>query len=402
MVSHNIEIAYEVIGVNMDKLIEFAMCGSEGRECNPYELVRPIERQRILLLINVKPLDVESIAKELNMSSECIVQHLEELKRCGLVREEGGLYRPSFAIFTLDDQRVLKQLIEELARDVVQVVNDWMPRIRKALNGLIVVRRGLRFAELEYIVVGALALDYQGLDVLSKEGLLIKSKKMPGGGEYVFAGFEVGLFDFKESWMWGHHSVFDGYWFNTHGKLPPRGRRFAFPDLAWLWYEQGMDLNKIVIKMVEIGDILNALLGRDLSFKELERELGIDEATLALDLSLLMAMNYVGVVRENVWRLSIPVLIAEEYEAIKQLSESMLRDVATRFSRKLDKIREVYSRTSPARNSIPLEEAFNQVYHLVFARALDELIVEGVIAEPPERVDGGKYAAFLIVLSRKS
>jgi len=96
------------------------------------------------------------------------------------------------------------------------------------------------------------------------------------------------------------------------------------------------------------------------------------------------------------------VLIAEEYEAIKQLSESMLRDVATRFSRKLDKVREAYSRTSPARNGIPLEEAFNQVYHLVFARALDELIVKGVIAEPPERVDGGKYAAFLIVLSRKS
>jgi len=67
-----------------------------------------------------------------------------------------------------------------------------------------------------------------------------------------------------------------------------------------------MDLNKIVIKMVEMGDILNALLRRDLSFKELEKELGIDEATLALDLSLLMAMNYVGVVRENVWRLSIP------------------------------------------------------------------------------------------------
>jgi len=87
-------------------------------------------------------------------------------------------------------------LIEEPARDVVQVFNDWMPRIRKALNELIVVRRGLRFAELEYIVVGALALDYQGLDVLSKEGLLIKSKKMPEGGEYVFARFEVGLFRF--------------------------------------------------------------------------------------------------------------------------------------------------------------------------------------------------------------
>ena len=32
--------------------------------------------------------------------------------------------------------------------------------------------------------------------------MLIKSKKMPGGGEYVSAGFEVGLIDLRESWMW--------------------------------------------------------------------------------------------------------------------------------------------------------------------------------------------------------
>ncbi len=59
-------------------------------------------------------------------------------------------------------------------------------------------------------------------------------------------------------------------------------------------------------------------------------------------------------------------------------------------------------RTSPARNGIPLEEAFNQVYHIVFGRVLSKLIDEGIIRGPPERVDGGRYSAFMVILPENS
>ncbi len=382
----------------MEKLLEFSMCGSEGEACNPYRLTAPIERQRLLLLINSKPMNVEGIAKELGMAVDEVVKHLEELARCGLVKKENGLYRPAFAIFTIEDQRILKPLIDELVDDVVRIVELWIPEFRRVIESFAIVRRGLRFPDLEYIAIGALALDYQGLDVLSEEGLLIKSKKMPGGGEYVFTGFEVGLFNLREAWMWGHHSVFGRYWFNTHGKLPPRGKRFAFPDLAWFWYVQGVDIDRIVAKMVEIGNILSALLREDLSFRDLQRELGVDSIALALDLSLLLAMNYVSVVGRDLWRLNIPVLTAEDYEALKQVSSSLLRDIAAVFKKKLNRIREAYSKTAPARNNIPVEEAFNQIYHLVFEQALNELMSRGIIAEPMERIDRGKYSAFVVIL----
>jgi len=68
---------------------------------------------------------------------------------------------------------------------------------------------------------------------------------------------------------------------------------------------------------------------------------------------------------------------------------------------KLHKIREVYVKTSPAKNNIPLEEAFNQIYHLVFGQALNKLITKDIINEPIEKIDKGKYSAFLIILSNK-
>ena len=381
----------------MNSLIQFAMCGSGGEECNPYDITAPIERQRLLLLINSKSLSIEDIAKELDISIDNVTKLINELVRCGLVKEINGLYKPTFAIFTLNDQRILQPLIDSIVQDVVDIVRDNMEDVRRVINNLTIVKRGLRFPDLEYIVVGAITLDYEGLDILSEEGLLIKSKKMPGG-EYIFAGFEVGLIDLEKAWMWGHTGTFGRYYFSTHGKLPPKGIRLAFPDLAWLWYAQGIGPNDIESKMIEIGDILNTLLQGDLGFKDLRDLLGIEETNLIMDLSLLLTLKYIVVIDKELWRLNIPAFTQNDYDNIKSLSESILRIIAKRFKSKLSIIRNYYSKTLPAKNDIPLEEAFNQIYHLVFEKALNSLIKDNVIKEPPLKLDNGKYSSFMIVL----
>ena len=382
----------------MGKLIQFAMCGSEGEECNPYALTALLERQRLLLLINSRPLAIEDIARELNMPIEEVTRHLNELTKCGLVKKVNDLYRPAFAIFTSKDQKILLPLINDLINDIVEVVKNNMKKVQEVINDLVIVKRGLRFNDLEYIIIGAVTLDYEGLDVLSEEDLLLKSKKMPGGGEYIFTGFEVGLIDLKEAWMWGHNGIFGKYWFSSHGRLPPKGGRIAFPDLAWLWYSGGIDLDKIKSKMIEIGSILEALVYEDLTLRDLQNKLNIDELSLAMDLSLLLTLKYVTVLDRNVWRLNIPVFTAEDYEKIKSLSRLILKAIANRFKSKLNIIKEYYSRTSPARNNIPLKEAFNQVYHLIFENALNTLIENNVIKGPSLRLDDGRYSIFMVIL----
>ncbi len=382
----------------MEKLIDFAMCGSSGGECNPYDITRPVEVQRILLLINSEPLNVNEISTRTHIPLDKVVEHLDKLVKCGLVREENGLYKPAFPIFTLRDQRILQPPIDDMVDIVVGAVKNSRTELEKTISSLSIVKRGLRFIDLDYIIVGAITLDYEGLNVLEREGLIVKSKKMPGGGEYVFAGFEVGLLYLKEKWMWGHSGFFDKYWFSSHGKLPRKGRRKAFPDLAWSWYEWGLSVSEIESEMTVLGRILELLAYKDYTFNDLAMELNIDKQSLAVDLTLLLTLGYVAVDDKLLWKLSSPVFTREDYENIKSFSKHLLENIASEFKDKRNIIEEYYEETTPARNGIPLQEAFNQVYHLVFEKALNKLIGEGVINEPPLRLDGAKYSVFTIIL----
>ena len=373
------------------------MCGYSSRECNPYALTASPSKQKLLLLINSNPLSINDIAEKLGIPVDVVTKYIKELVKCGLIKEVSGLYKPSFAIFTLKDQEVLKSLVKELVNDVVKVIDSYKDELLRCIHSLSIVKRGLRFPDLEYVIIGAITLDYEALDVLSEEGILIKSKEMPGG-KYIFAGFEIGLLDFKKLLMWGHNEVFGKYWFSSHGELPPSGRRAAFPDLTRLWYTKGVSVNEIKFRMIEIGRILEALLHEDLTLENLWRKSCIDRFDLAMYLNTLLMLKYVIILNGRVWRLNIPVFTPKDYEIIKSLSRRILKSLAKKFKNRKDLIKEYYSRTSPARNEVPLEESFNLIYHVIFARALDELIKHGIIKEPPRRPDGGRYSVFMVIL----
>ena len=351
----------------MKNLIEFTLCGWASGECNPYELTSTAECQRLLLLINRKPADALFISKELDLPVERIVELLSRLERCGLVKEEGGLYRPSFAIFTREDWELLAPIVDRLALSVAEIIRSSADAVRGVLEALTIVRRGLWFPELDYIVVGALALDYEALDVLAEEGLMVKAKRM-SGGEYVFTGFEAGIVNLKAGWMWDHTSKFGRYFFSTHGRLPPAGPRLALPDIAWLWNWQGVSLDAIISKMVELGDILANLVDGDLKFEELKKVVAVDAITLASDLSLLHALGYVRLIGWDLWRLGVPMFKREEYEKLRSSARSISRLVAGKLREHLSEVERYYGMTAPARNGIPLEEALNPLYHFVFEK----------------------------------
>jgi hypothetical protein len=57
---------------------------------------------------------------------------------------------------------------------------------------------------------------------------------------------------------------------------------------------------------------------------------------------------------------------------------------------------ERYAETSPSKNDIPFEEAFNPLYHLIFEQALDRLVRKRII-HPPLRHINGRYSPFVAV-----
>ena len=257
------------------------------------------------------------------------------------------------------------------------------------------LRGRLAFPYIDYIVVGAETLDYKGLDILSREGLLIASKKMPGG-LYVFTGFEAGTLNMPEQWMWGHNSIYGKYLFSTHGKLPLNKLRAAFPDLAWMWVGLGLNPDEVTARMIEIGNILATLLERDIRFVDLQETLKISVANLTHELALLYSLRYVDLVNKLL-RLNTPILNRNDHEEIQAISEKLVMLIARRFRENFCNVKEYYRETLPAKNNVPVEEAFNPIYHVVFAGALDIMMNDEIVHKPPLRPDGANYAAYVVV-----
>jgi len=391
----------------MQRLIEFALCGSYSHECDPYAVTGDMVTQKILSAINSEPLPLRKISTEISLTEQEVIQRLKALERCRLVKETkkaGKLYyRPSFAIFSLRDQKKLQPLIEKLSRSLVGIAEDFLPKIKEELTKVRCVEQGYHFPDLIYIAIGAYAFDYGGLEVFKKEGLLTVTKEMPGGN-YVFSGIEVGLVDLRKSWMWGHNGKYGKYTFSTHGKLPPKRSRRAFPDLGFVWtyYAENEEERKsIEQKIIHYGDLLYELLKGPVTFDHLTKALNRRKVELILDLTFLEELEYVTSTIEQDKRkyaLNRPALLLEDYKRIHKLSRGMLMQFLNRsLKARYGELESSYKETSPAKNGIDMQEAFNPIYHNIFEKALDKLITSKAIAAPPLRRDGGRYSPWVAI-----
>jgi DNA-binding transcriptional ArsR family regulator len=375
--------------------MQFAMCGRYGKY-NPYKVVEPPRRQKILLLINSAPFEADKIAEKLGLGSRQVGTDLEKLKESGLIKnDDNNRYTPAFAIFTRGDQALLDSLVDSLSRAVSEVVEKRMGDVEDLIAHLDCAKNGLKSPDLEYIIIGAMTLDYTGLKVLRDGNLLSPSRKMPGGGDYIFSAIESGQIKLKEGWMWGHNSTFGKYWFSSHGKIPVEGFRMAFPDLAWQWAEQ-VDQSQVTAEMVKIGEILEVLTRGGFSTMDLMTRLKRGKDRLLIELTLLLTLEYVTLADKR-WRIKKSFFTAHDLSRIGGLSHSILKEVSELFKMEQPRVLNVYSRTSPARNGIPFEDAFNLLYHLIFERALDFLIKTEVMAPPPVICGGTRYSSFVAV-----
>jgi len=391
----------------MQRLIEFALCGSYSHEYDPYAATGDMVTQKILLAINSEPLSLRQVSTDTSLTEQEVVQRLKALERCLLVKETkkaGELqYRPSFAIFSLRDQKKLQPMIEKLSRSLVSITEDFLPKIKEELTKIRCVEQGYHFPDLTYITIGAYAFDYGGLEVLKKEGLLTVAKEMPGGN-YIFSGLEVGLIDLRKAWMWGHNGKWGKYTFSTHGRLPPKRSRRAFPDLGFVWTycaENEQERKSIEQKIIHYGDLLYELLKGPVTLDHLTKAFNRRKVELILDLTFLEELEYVSSTTEQGKRkyaLKRPALLLGDYEFITKLSKGVLMQFLNRsLKASYSELEDLYEETSPAKNGIGMQEAFNPIYHNIFEKALDRLITSKAIAAPLRRRDGGRYSPWVTI-----
>jgi len=119
-------------------------------------------------LINSTPSRADDISVHLDLSKEEVHRCLSALSKCGLIGESEGKISPSFPIFTLKDQALLEPIIKKLGRETAAVVQKRMNEVESLIDDLSLTERELRFSDLEYIIIGAVTLDYNGLRVLKE------------------------------------------------------------------------------------------------------------------------------------------------------------------------------------------------------------------------------------------
>lgn len=390
-----------------ENLLEFALCGNYAPEFNPYKAVNDVSVHQILLAIHESKKTVQQIGETIGLEVESVRTHLAELLRCGLILQEKEAnkqwYRPSFPIITAEDYQRLQPELDELTSMLVQTTNDLLPEVESHLQALQFMKAGYDAPDLPYIVIGALIFDYGGLAFMKAEELMTLTKSMPGG-RYVFTGFESTITELKTSWMWGHTAQFDKYVYTTHGRLPTKGGRKAFPDLFWIWESllEGKAKSAVKAKATELGAILQALSSGLQTIESLHKTTHQSRFTLVYNLTLLEQLAYIEYTQQNgktTVILKRPVLSSTDLQILQTLTTKFFSHFkAHGLLKHYQNLNDLYQQTSTATNHIPFKETFNMLYHRIFENALHQLIETKAIHKPPLRNDGAHYSPWLIII----
>jgi DNA-binding transcriptional ArsR family regulator len=376
--------------------IQFTLCGSYSseEELNPYKITEAPVRQEILSLINLEPQTLGKLAVKLGLEEEELADHIKALGRAGLIEEIGGRYKPSFAIFTTQDQERLKPLIEKVSGSIAQVIQRNRDMVHATHEACRFPAHGFSFNDIAYILIMAYTFDYGGLEMLSKAGFLTISKEMPGG-KYIFSGLE-GELDLRSAWRWGHSSRFGRFTFFGHGELPRVGPRKAFPELAYLWlFKEAQPETVVTQRMEEIGKILLALYERPMELEALTDQTGLEQGRITEHLALLQELEYVRMERKAFFS-ACPVVDEKALEQIRAMIEALWGEIISLvIQSNWQRLEQLYQETAPAWNGIDLEEAFNPIYHMIFERAARMLMEQGIVPWPRRHSDGARYAVWV-------
>ena len=382
--------------------LDFALCGFSGPydEYNPYYVTQHPERQRIIIALHEEPQTISELAAKLNMDEHIVRQHVDALLRCGLARiGNDGKVRLTFTVLLGQDLKKLEPVMNSLTKDLVEIARENINNLKNIVKNIKCTQQG-NFPELNYIILVAYTFDFEGLNVLSSEGYLVVTREMPGNRRYVFSAVDKSIINLKSLFKWGHSYSTRNYEFFTHGNVSEYSPRLAFPDLATYVLLTQSDLGNYIDTILEAsGKLLENLASCELklndAISELEKYLRKEEAILLLQ--FLASMGYVIYYPGKILRLGRPFLYKEDVELILSFARNFIKKfIECSLSKRWSALKEVYMTTGPARHGVPIEEAFNIIYHIVFSRAALFLLEEGFLYLEYDR-NGARYCAWVSV-----
>jgi len=380
--------------------LHFYICGN----CNvtdaysPLVLLRDPLAQNVVRQLNDQPATASRLAAAVGEEESTIVQVLSALERTGAVASGGESYRLAFPMFTASDQQAIWAIATDVGSDIARHLADVRPALVETLDRLSSARY-VAIKQLLLAVVGCVALDWASLERLEELGYLARRKPQPGGGDYVLFGSELGD-QVRERFCYSHSYWVAGYTFTTFGDLT--GHRNAFPDL--LWQLEGAargkePLGQNTFLHTALRPYLDDLLldaARLLeALAEEAQAPGVGPEKVG---ALVPALAELGYLQDGDggWRPATPVFLASDRTSIETAAALVVKIVEGVVSNRYGEMQRALQNTSPARNGVPFDEVFNEVWHFVFSEANRALTETGFMAPPVRRGPGSaRFAAWL-------
>lgn len=380
--------------VHAEVTLQVGITGSnrlEGME-NPVSVAQIPAVSELLQAIADEPRGEEFIRQSLQGSEV----ELPRLLALGLVKPWQGKFAIAFNYITLEDHALLLEALSPHAESLAQAYRDHWAEFDAILSRY--DARAPDRGAVAFVVLGAISLDWDGLDVTAEKNLRITAKNLPAGREFILWAKEQSPENNVKGLYWGtHNETINGIRFTSfgdHHTFP----RLAFPDLAWSTGNRLVKIEgaprslKIAIYealkpyytddlLTDVGAVLSQLRRQSAGAENLARSTGLDANRLNGLLSLLQELQYVHR-QEDRFSLTAPFFSTRDKTMLDAARKSSRALMEQWLEDNYDVVEDSLSELTALRYGVPYRQVFTEIWHYLFGMANRSLVASGHFADP--------------------
>ena len=377
-----------------DVTLQVGITGSnnlEGLE-DPVSVAKIPEVSRLFQDIADQPRSAEYVQQALENSNV----NLDRLLDLGLIRAWDGAYAINFNYLTLEDHVTLVTTLGPYAESLAQSYRDrWseFEAVFKAYDA-----HGVSAGEVAFVVIGAISLDWDGLDITAVNDLRITAKNLPDGRDFVIWAKEQSRENNVKELYWGsHNEVVNGVRFTTfgdHHTFP----RLAFPDLLWSTSSRVADIDGAsrslrigVYQALEpyyqndflrdVGSILRVLRQGPCTGDSITETTGVEKDRADAILLLLKELQYVEETNGS-YLLSTPFFSRNDkpmIDAARSLSWQLMHNW---LDLNYSTVEASLGELTAIKYGVPYKQLYTEIWHYIFGLANKALVQSGHFANP--------------------
>jgi hypothetical protein len=370
---------------------------------DPVTVAQIPEVAELLQAIADKPRGTDYIEQSLDDSKV----DLALLVELDLLKPWDGGYAINFNYLTLEDHDLLVTTLAPFAESLARSYRDRWPEFKSVFSAYDI--ESVDMGELAYAVIGAMSLDWDGLDITADKNLRITADNLPGGRDFaIWAKEQSSEINVRELYWGSHNTVVNGIRFTTFGdhySLP----RLGLPDLLWSTNSRVANIDAAprtlrisVYKALrpyyqddflgDAGAILSALRQGAVTIDSISGLTGTEKERTEAILTLLMELQYVKR-DKNSYVLAAPYfLLADKpmIDAARELSWLLMDEwLDLNYSTVQAKL----DRLTARKYGIPYRQLFTEIWHYLFGLTNKALVASGHFADPyaEERLSKGMF-----------